>query len=85
VSETRVQILDTAYDLFSHRGIRAVGLDELIERASQGRRGPPLNVPWNCFTSLDPLSYLPRLEVRNARSTSSQMRGSNPCTRLFLY
>jgi AcrR family transcriptional regulator len=31
--EARQRILDTAYDLFSHRGIRAVGTDELIERA----------------------------------------------------
>ncbi|HET6957423.1 MAG TPA: helix-turn-helix domain-containing protein [Vicinamibacterales bacterium] len=29
----RERILDTAYDLFSHRGIHAVGVDELVERA----------------------------------------------------
>jgi AcrR family transcriptional regulator len=29
----RARILDTAYDLFSRRGIRAVGVDEVIERA----------------------------------------------------
>jgi AcrR family transcriptional regulator len=29
----RRRILDTAYDLFSRRGIRAVGVDEVIERA----------------------------------------------------
>jgi AcrR family transcriptional regulator len=29
----RQRILDTAYDLFSHRGIRAVGVDELITTA----------------------------------------------------
>ena len=33
VSEARQRILDTAYELFSHRGVRAVGVDELIERA----------------------------------------------------
>lgn len=29
----RERILDTAYDLFARRGIRAVGIDEIIERA----------------------------------------------------
>jgi AcrR family transcriptional regulator len=33
VSEARERILDTAYDLFSRRGTRSVGVDELIERA----------------------------------------------------
>ena len=29
----RERILDTAYELFSHRGVHDVGIDELIERA----------------------------------------------------
>jgi|SRR5262245_7167793 len=29
----RERILDSAYELFSHRGIRAVGIDEIRERA----------------------------------------------------
>ena len=33
VSEAQERILDAAYDLFSHRGTRAVGVEELIERA----------------------------------------------------
>jgi AcrR family transcriptional regulator len=33
-SEARARILDSAYDLFSRRGIRDVGVDEVIERAS---------------------------------------------------
>jgi AcrR family transcriptional regulator len=31
--QARQRILDTAYDLFSSRGIRAVGIEEVIERA----------------------------------------------------
>ena len=31
--DVRQRLLDTAYELFSHRGIRAVGVDEVIERA----------------------------------------------------
>jgi AcrR family transcriptional regulator len=33
VPGARQRILDTAYDLFSRRGVRAVGVDEVIERA----------------------------------------------------
>ena len=30
----RQRILDSAYDLFSRRGVRAVGIEEVIERAA---------------------------------------------------
>jgi len=33
VSPARQRILDSAYELFSHRGVRAVGIDEVISRA----------------------------------------------------
>jgi AcrR family transcriptional regulator len=33
-TQPRERILDSAYDLFSHRGISAVGIEELIARAS---------------------------------------------------
>jgi AcrR family transcriptional regulator len=33
VSPVRDRILEASYELFSRRGIRAVGVDELIERA----------------------------------------------------
>jgi AcrR family transcriptional regulator len=32
--EPRQRLLESAYDLFSHRGVRAVGIDEVIERAA---------------------------------------------------
>ena len=32
-SQARQRILDTAYDLFSRRGMRAVGIDEVVESA----------------------------------------------------
>jgi AcrR family transcriptional regulator len=33
-SPARERILESAYDLFSQRGIRGVGIDEVIERAA---------------------------------------------------
>ena len=34
VAPARDRILESAYELFSTRGIRAVGIDEVIERAA---------------------------------------------------
>ncbi|MDT4937515.1 MAG: hypothetical protein QOG80_1186 [Pseudonocardiales bacterium] len=36
-TSARERILDTAYDLFSRRGIRDVGVDEIVERAGIAR------------------------------------------------
>jgi AcrR family transcriptional regulator len=33
MSEVRARILETAYELFSRRGVRDVGINEVIERA----------------------------------------------------
>jgi AcrR family transcriptional regulator len=33
-TQPRERILDSAYDLFSHRGIRGVGIEEVIQRAA---------------------------------------------------
>jgi len=33
LARARERILDTAYELFSRRGVRGVGIDEVIERA----------------------------------------------------
>jgi len=32
-SDARERILESAYDLFSHRGVRGVGVDEIVERS----------------------------------------------------
>jgi AcrR family transcriptional regulator len=37
-SAARERILDAAYDLFSHRGIQAVGVDAIIERSGVARQ-----------------------------------------------
>lgn len=44
-SEARERILDTAYELFSHRGILKVGVNELIERAGVAKATFYLHFP----------------------------------------
>jgi AcrR family transcriptional regulator len=45
VREPRQRILDTAYDLFTHRGTRAVGVNELIDRAGVAKATFYLHFP----------------------------------------
>jgi AcrR family transcriptional regulator len=55
----RERILDTAYELFSHRGVRDVGIDELVERAGVAKA-----TLYNHFLSKDELvlAFLDRRE-----------------------
>src|SRR3954454_7551323 len=59
----RDRILDTAYDLFSTRGIRDVGVDEVIDRAGVAKA----TLYWH-FPSKDDL-VLAFLELREERWT----------------
>src|SRR3954468_8631442 len=59
----RDRILDTAYDLFSHRGIRDVGVDEVIDRAGVAKA-----TLYRHFPSKDDL-VLAFLELREERWT----------------
>jgi AcrR family transcriptional regulator len=76
--KARERILDTAYELFSHRGIRAVGIDELIDRASVAKA-----TLYRHFPSKDDL-VLAFLEQREQRWTlgwveaEARMRGETP-------
>jgi AcrR family transcriptional regulator len=79
----RDRILDTAYELFSQRGIRGVGVDEVIERAGVAKA-----TLYRHFPSKDRL-VLAFLEMREQRWThglveaEAQRRGSNPEERLL--
>ena len=79
----RERILDAAYELFSHRGIRAVGVNEVIERA-----GVATATLYRHFPSKDRL-VLAFLEMREERWThglveaEAQRRGSDPEERLL--
>jgi AcrR family transcriptional regulator len=81
--DARDRILDTAYELFSRRGIRGVGVDEVIERAGVAKA-----TLYRHFPSKDQL-VLAFLETREQRWTrdlveaEAQRRGSDPEQRLL--
>ncbi len=79
----RERILDAAYELFSRRGIQAVGVSEVIERA-----GVATATLYRHFPSKDKL-VLAFLDLREQRWTKDMIeagamrRGSNPEERLL--
>ncbi|HEY2632392.1 MAG TPA: helix-turn-helix domain-containing protein [Solirubrobacteraceae bacterium] len=79
----RERILDASYELFSQRGIRAVGVNEVMERA-----GVATATLYRHFPSKDSL-VLAFLEMREQRWThglveaEAQRRGSDPEERLL--
>ena len=81
--QARERILDTAYELFSRRGIRAVGIDEVIERAGVAKA-----TLYRHFPSKDEL-VLAFLDLREQRWTRDFVeagairRGTNPEERLL--
>ena len=79
----RERILDAAYELFSQRGIRAVGVNDVIERA-----GVATATLYRHFSSKEKL-VLAFLDLREQRWTKDLIeagamgRGSNPEQRLL--
>ena len=79
----RERILDASYELFSRRGIRAVGVNEVIERA-----GVATATLYRHFPTKDQL-VLAFLDLREQRWTKdfieaeAMRRGSNPEERLL--
>ena len=74
----RERILDGSYELFSHRGIRDVGIDEVIERSGVAKA-----TLYRHFPSKDDLvlAFLERREQRWTREwveTEAKRRGSTP-------
>jgi AcrR family transcriptional regulator len=82
-SDARERILEAAYELFSRRGIRAVGVDEVIERAGVAKA-----TLYRHFPSKDDL-VLAFLQLRERRWTrelveaGARRRGSNPEERIL--
>jgi AcrR family transcriptional regulator len=76
--DARERILDTAYELFSHRGVRDVGIDELIERAGVAKA-----TLYRHFASKDQLvlAFLDRREQRWTHGwveAETRRRGATP-------
>ncbi len=82
-SSARERILDAAYELFSHRGIQAVGVNEVIEHA-----GVATATLYRHFPSKEKL-VLAFLDLREQRWTKDLIeagairRGTNPEERLL--
>ena len=82
-SSARERILDASYELFSQRGIRGVGINEVIERA-----GVATATLYRHFPSKEKL-VLAFLDLREQRWTKdvieagAMRRGSNPEERLL--
>jgi AcrR family transcriptional regulator len=83
VSSARERILDAAYDLFARRGIRDVGVDEVIQRAGVAKA-----TLYRHFPSKDDL-VLAFLDLREQRWTrdyveaEAERRGATAEDRLF--
>jgi AcrR family transcriptional regulator len=82
-SDARERILEAAYELFSHHGVRAVGIDSIIERSGVARM-----TLYRHFASKDAL-VLAFLERREQRWTKdwlqheAERRAADPGERLL--
>jgi AcrR family transcriptional regulator len=81
--EVRRRILDSAYELFSERGVRAVGIDEVIEKADVAKA-----TLYRHFRSKDELvlAFLQRREQRwtyEWLAADATRRGSTPQEQLL--
>ncbi len=81
--DARERILEAAYELFSRRGIQAVGVDAVIERSGVARQ-----TLYRHFSSKQELvlAFLERRETlwtRNWLQTSVELRASDPKERLL--
>jgi AcrR family transcriptional regulator len=82
-SSARERILGSAYELFSRRGIRAVGIDEVVERAAVAKA-----TLYRHFPSKDDLvlAFLERREqiwTRELVEAGARARGATPEERLL--
>jgi AcrR family transcriptional regulator len=83
-SDARQRILDAAYDLFSRHGIRAVGVDAIIERSGVARM-----TLYRHFGSKDALvlAFLERREERWTKEwlqSEVERRATDPAQRLLV-
>jgi AcrR family transcriptional regulator len=79
----RQRILDTAYELFSHRGIRAVGVQEVISRASVAKATLYRHFPSKDDLVLAFLEQREALWTRQLVEAGARQRGTTPEERLL--
>ena len=81
-ARARERILDTAYELFSTRGIRAVGTEEVLAKA-----GVAKSTLYRHFPSKEELvlAFLQRREQRWTRGTSRRRQGGGDRRRASVY
>jgi AcrR family transcriptional regulator len=78
VESARERILSTAYELFSHRGIRAVGTDEVIARAGVAKATLYRHFPSKDDLVLAVLERRDQLWTYGLIEAKSRQRGTTP-------
>jgi AcrR family transcriptional regulator len=81
--DARRRILDVAYELFSRRGIRAVGVDELIERADVAKATFYRHFPSKDDLALAFLREREQLWTREWVEAEARRRGAGPREQLL--
>ena len=74
----RERVLDTAYELFSRRGIRAVGVDEVIDRAGVAKATLYRHFPSKDALVLAFLQRRERVWTRGMVEAEARRRGATP-------
>jgi AcrR family transcriptional regulator len=74
----RERILDSAYDLFSRRGIRAVGVDEVIDRAAVAKATLYRHFPSKDALALAFLERREELWTKGWVEAEARRRGTTP-------
>src|SRR5688572_23583675 len=76
--DARQRILDTAYELFSRRGIRGVGIDEVIERAGVAKATLYRHFPSKDHLALAFLQEREQLWTLGWVEAEARRRGATP-------
>ncbi len=82
-SDARTRILEAAYELFSQRGIRAVGVDEVIDRAGVAKATLYRHFPSKDDLVLAFLALREELWTRGVVEMGARQRGDTPDARLL--
>jgi AcrR family transcriptional regulator len=82
-ADARERILASAYELFSKRGIRAVGVDEVIDRAAVAKATLYRHFPSKDDLALAFLARREELWTKGYVETEARRRGETPEARLL--